>query len=57
MKKKAECRRAGMETIQEDPVEGESEEDEIEEEEERALEEALLEVEFMDNVMAATENT
>ena len=46
-----------METIQEDPVEGEAEEDEIEEEEEMALEEALLEVEFMDNVEAATENT
>ena len=58
MKKKAECRRAGMETIQEeDPVERESEEDEIEEEEERALEEALFEVKFMDNVKAATENT
>ena len=57
MKKKAECRRAGIETIQEDPVEGESEEDEIEEEEERALEEALFEVKFMDNVKAATENT
>ena len=57
MKKKAECRRAGMETIQEDPVEGETEEDKIDEGEERALEEALLEVEFMDNVEAATENT
>ena len=57
MKKKAECRRAGMEMIQKDPVERESEEDDIEEEEERALEEALLEVEFMDNVEVATENT
>ena len=56
MKKKAQGGVEPMETIQEDPDE-EEEDDKLEEDEERAVEEALLEAQFMENIEAATENT
>ena len=56
MKKKAQGGVEPMETIQEDPDEDE-EDDKLPEDEERAVEEALLEAQFMENIEAATENT
>ena len=44
-----------MPTIPEDEME--DNDDELEEDEENAVEEALVEAEFMENVIAATENT
>ena len=55
MKKKAQGGNEQMETIPED--DDEEEDNEMEEDEERAVEEALEEAEFMENVQAATENT
>lgn len=57
MKKKAQGGAQPMETITEDPDEEEEDDDEMEEDEERAVEEALQEAEFMENVEAATVNT
>ena len=56
LKKKAQGGVEPMETIQEDPDEDE-EDDKLPEDEERAVEEALLEAQFMENIEAATENT
>ena len=56
MKKRAQ--RGAAEPMQAIPEDYDEEEDEqMEEDEERAVEDALLEAEFMDNVEAATENT
>lgn len=57
MKKKAQGGAQPMDTITEDPDEEEEDDDEMEEDEERAVEEALQEAEFMENVEAATVNT
>ena len=47
-----------METIPEDEMgAGDDNDDELEEDEELAVEEALLEAEYIENVRAATENT
>ena len=57
MKKRAQ-RGPGAEPMQNIPEELEEvEEEELEEDEERAVEEALLEAEFMENVEAVIENT
>ena len=57
MKKKAQGGVEPMETIQEDPDEEEEDDDKLQEDDERAVEEALLEAQFMENIEAATENT
>ena len=56
MKKKAQGGEQPMETIAEDEAE-EEDDDRLEEDEERAVEDALHEAEFLENVQAATENT
>ena len=55
MRKKAQGEDQPMPTIPEDEME--DNDDELEEDEENAVEEALVEAEFMENVIAATENT
>ena len=46
-----------MDAITEEGGEVREEDDNMEEDEEQAVEDALVEVEFMENVEAATENT
>ena len=46
-----------MDAIAEEGGEVREEDDNMEEDEEQAVEDALVEVEFMENVEAATENT